>query len=175
MANEKNLTISWGKPGIYVKNISGSNGSWEQVPDAVEDSVQLTPTKGDKVEATIEGGAPEAVKYKRSTYELAYAIRNAAERSMPIEHVDGVVQDEYAVVVVPENPAAPGCYIERSAVSVEDPFNAADGSNWTYTHSALTPSSGKMVKWGIMTVSGSEGSISISASGRDFSTSGTSL
>ena len=173
MAKEKNLTIGWGKPAVYVKNISTTGGAWTKLPDAVEDSVQLTPTKGDKVEATIEGGAPEAVKYKRSTYELAYAIRNAAERDMPIEHEDGVVQDEYAVVVVPENAAAPGCYIERSAVSVEDPFNAADGSNWTYTHSALTPSAGKMVKWGIMTVTESEGSIVISANGRDFSSSTT--
>lgn len=174
MAKEKNLTIGWGKPTIYVKDISTSGGTWTKLPDAVEDSVQLTPTKGDKVEATIEGGAPEAVKYKRSTYELAYGIRNAAERDMPIEHEDGVVQNEYAVVVVPENPKAPGCYIERSAVSVEDPFNAADGSNWIYTHSVLTPTSGKMVKWGIMTVTESSGSISISASGRDF-TSATEL
>lgn len=174
MAKEKNLTIGWGKPTLYVKDISTSGGTWTKLPDAVEDSVQLTPTKGDKVEATIEGGAPEAVKNKRSKYELAYAIRNAAERDMPIEHEDGVVQNEYAVVLVPENAKAPGCYIERSAVSVEDPFNAADGSNWIYTHSVLTPSSGKMVKWGIMTVADSSGSISISASGRDF-TSATEL
>lgn len=173
MAKEKNLTIGWGKPAIYVKKTSGSGGTWEKMPDAVEDSVQLTPTKGDKMEATIEGGAPEAVKYKRSTYELAYAIRNAAERDMPIEHEDGVVSDEYAVVVVPENPAAPGCYIERSSVSVEDPFNAADGSNWTYTHSVLTPETGKMVKWGVMTVTESTGSITIKAQNRDFSTETT--
>lgn len=172
MAKEKNLTIAWGKPSIYVKNIT-SSGSWEKLPDAVEDSVQLTPTKGDKLEATIEGGAPEAVKYKKSTYEFAYGIRSAAERDMPIEHEDGVVSDEYAVVLVPDNPASPGFYIERSAVSVEDPFNASDGSNWTYTHTALTPESGKMVKWGIMAVTESSGNISISASGRDFSTSKT--
>ena len=52
----------------------------------------------------------------------------------------------------PEDANVPGPYIERSEVSVEDPMNAEDGSNWTYTHSCLKPvSGGKIVKWGKFT------------------------
>lgn len=171
--------IGWGNPSIYYMDLDAVTPVWKKMPNCVEDSVQLTPTRGDKLEARIEGGAPEAVKYQQSAYELAYAVRVAKERAaMPIEHVDGNVAHEYAIVVVPEDPTVPGFYIERSAVSVEDPFNANDGSNWTYHHDVLTPSSGKLVKWGVFTAtegtSTAAGTYTIAvAQGYDFASGGS--
>ena len=162
------LTLGWGNPTIYVKDLTAENGAWTKLPDAAEGTVQLTPTKGDKVEANTEDGTAEATRYKKSKYAFAYGIREAAERDMPIEHVDGVVAHEYGVILVPENANAKGLYIERSSVSVEDPFNAADGAVYTYTHDALKPSSGKTVKRGVIKVTETSGAFSFQAKGKDF-------
>ena len=134
------VSIGWGKPAVYYRKLTDT--SWKKVPDIVESSYQLTPTKGDKKTANVEGGEAEAVRHNANSYELAYALRLAAEREMHIEHTNGIVQDEYAICVVPENANVPGPYIDRSEVSVEDPMNADEGSNWVYTHSCLKPASG---------------------------------
>ena len=168
---QQSLPIAWGKPGIYIRKVTDPR--WIKIPTPVKDSTQLTPTKGDKTEAQVEGGEAEAVRHNANSYELAYALRLAAGRTMPIPHVNGIVSDEYAVVVVPENASVPGPYIERSEVTVEDPINAADGSNWLHTHSCLIPvSGGKIVKWGVFTVTegtgANAGTYTISANGNDF-------
>lgn len=163
------LTLGWGNPKMFVKNLTAANGAWVKLPDAAEGTVQLTPTKGDKVEANIEDGTAEATRYKKSKYAMAYGIREAAEREMPIEHEDGVVTGEYGFILIPENENAKGIYIERSSVSVEDPFNAADGGVYTYTHDALKPSSGKTVKRGVIKVTeGTGGALTFQAKGKDF-------
>lgn len=55
--------IGWGKPRIFIKDLDASSPKWEELPTPVEDSTQLTTTKGDKQEAKIEGGENEDVKY----------------------------------------------------------------------------------------------------------------
>lgn len=170
---KKMLTLSWGNPGQYVKNLT-QNGDWIKLPDAAEGTVQTTPTKGDKVEANTEAGIPEALRYKKSKYAHAYGIREAAEREMPFEDEDGVITDEYALIVIPENPNAKGMYMERSAVSAEDPYNASDGVIYTYTHDALAPASGKQVKRGFIKVTqGEDGKYTFQAKGKDFGSADT--
>ncbi len=167
---------SWGKPSIFVKDLNAETPAWQKIPTPVEDSTQLTPTKGDALEGKIEGGEVEVSKQKKSSYELAYALRLLAQRAMPIQHVDGDVEHEYAVALVPEDASAPGFYIERTSVSVEDPFTAGDGSNWTYTHKALAPSSGKIVKWGTITATAGTGSTyTLQGQGMDFGSTAVEL
>lgn len=48
--------IGWGKPRVFIKDLDASAPKWEELPTPVEDSTQLTTTKGDKQEAKIEGG-----------------------------------------------------------------------------------------------------------------------
>ena len=171
--SKKMLTLSWGNPGQYVKNLTQADAKWTKLPDAAEGTVQTTPTKGDKVEANTEAGIPEALRYKKSKYAHAYGIREAAEREMPFEDVDGVITDEYALIVIPENPNAKGMYMERSAVSAEDPYNASDGVIYTYTHDALAPSKGKQVKRGIIKVEEKDGAYTFQAKGKDFGSADT--
>ena len=165
-------TIGWGKPGIYIRKTTEQY--FTKVPNPAENTTQLETTKGDRMEAKDEGGELAAVKHKKSTYVLRYGIRDAAETQQPIAHVDGIVEDEYAVVVVPENAKAPGIYIEFSEVSVDDSFASEEGGIITYEHAVLAATSGKSVKHGTMTVTESSGNISISANGHDFNAS-TSL
>lgn len=58
--------IGWGKPRIFIKDLDAVSPAWEELPTPVEDSTQLTTTKGDKKEAKIEGGENEDVKYGKT-------------------------------------------------------------------------------------------------------------
>lgn len=144
--------VSWGKPKIYSKDLETVGAKWKELPTPIEDSTELSTEKGDKLEALIEGGEAEDVKYKSNKYTLAYGIRRMKERVMPYADVDGVIAHRHAVAIVPEDPAAPGCLIENSIVSSEDVYNAADGHSVTYTHDVLKPTSGNAVKFGTINV-----------------------
>lgn len=150
------IVLSWGKCTIYTKKTGQNN--WKKEPIPVEDSTQLTPTAQDAREAPVEGGELEARKAKANKYELVYQLRAAASRSENITHLDGVVADEYAVAVVPEDASAKGIMIDRCAVSVLDnQFNANAGIVDEYHFNGLKPESGNIVKRGVITVSAASG------------------
>lgn len=152
--------IGWGKPRIFKKRIdSGNEGAWEEVPIPVEDSTTLETTKGDKTEAKLEGGSNEDVKYGANTYALAYTIRVAKGKVQPFEQNDGYVAGEYKVALQPEDPAVPGFLIDKSVVSAEDGFSTAEGGSIVYTHDALKPDNGNQIKWGVIKVTESDGTI----------------
>ena len=68
--------IGWGKAGIYLCDLDVENSEWIQAPTPVENSTNLTPTKGSKQEAKLEGGENEDVRYGANNYALAYQIRS---------------------------------------------------------------------------------------------------
>lgn len=144
--------IPWGKPRLFifetdeVENDAVATGYELATP--VEDSTELSSEKGDKMEAKIEGGENEDVKYKRSTYSLAYNIRKLTGRRAPFPTVDGVVEKNYGIIVMPEDNTTEGFMIEKSTVSIDDTFTAADGAIWNVQQEALKPSAGDTVKWG---------------------------
>lgn len=146
--------IAWGKPRIFVLDADTPNADWYELPTPVEDSTQLSATKGDKLEAKIEGGENEDVKYKRSTYTLALNIRKAKDRKAPFPSLDGVVNNHYAIMLQPEDPTVEGFYIAATTVSIDETFTAAEGAMWVITMEALKAASGDTVKWGIVTKSG---------------------
>ena len=165
--------IGWGKAGIYLCDLDVENSEWIQAPTPVENSINLTPTKGSKQEAKLEGGENEDVRYGANNYALAYQIRRAKNKEMPIKHIDGIVAHNYGVIVVPADDKVPSaCYIERSVVSVEDAFSTQEGGTDLYTLDAVKPDDGsRMVKWGQITVTkdNATGKITkIVAKGEDF-------
>lgn len=142
--------LSWGKPTIEFGKC-GADGAapttWEKLAfDPVENSTKLTPTKGEKKEAKVEGGENEAVKYAKNTYVFEFEVRAAKSRTKPIPDEDGVVSGEYAFRLTPENIECEGFLIERSTVSVEDTFDTAEGKKWKYTADVLKPKKGNQVK-----------------------------
>lgn len=166
--------VGFGKCDVYVKDLEAESPAWVKTPTPVDQSTVLTPTKGEKKEAKVEGGDTEDVLYSKSAYALAYQIRKTSNREMPIKHKDGVVDHRYAVVVVPREgmEGIPGPYIAESAVSVEDSFSTTDGGTDLFTHDAILPEDGseRKVKWGHFTVTKAAdgGAISITANGVDF-------
>jgi len=139
------VKISWGKPKIEVKKF-GATGTRQTFATPVVDSTTLSVTKGTKLEAKIEGGTNEAVKYQANTYTLEFKVRQVDGRTDPIVEVDGIVADEYEVRVTPENINALGLQIDRAAVSVSTEYTAAEGIVKTYTFDVLQPTTGAQVK-----------------------------
>lgn len=139
--------IGWGKCFVIVKDLDTPSAKWKLLPTPKEDTCVLTPSEGDKKEATVEGGGTEDVKYGKNTYQLEYAIRRNTDRKKPFDDVDGVIAHRYAVFVQPENKAVPGPKIDTSVVTLLDGFDTTDGGLLTYRHDALTPDTGNMVKW----------------------------
>lgn len=142
--------LSWGKPTIEFGKC-GVDGSapakWTKLAyDPVENSTKLTPTKGEKKEAKVEGGENEAVKYAKNTYVFEFEVRAAKGRTKPIEDADGVVEGEYAVRLTPEDSTVEGILIDKATVSVEETFDTAEGKKWKYTFDVLKPASGNQVK-----------------------------
>lgn len=142
--------LSWGKPTIEFGKC-GADGAapttWTKLAyDPVENSTKLTPTKGEKKEAKVEGGENEAVKYGKNTYVFEFEVRAAKGRTKPIDDSDGVVEGEYAVRLTPEDSTVEGILIDKATVSVEETFDTAEGKKWKYTFDVLKPKTGNQVK-----------------------------
>ena len=85
--------LSWGKPQINIGIRTGgaAPSTWQKEHPVVEGTAKLTPTKGTKREAKVEGGENEAVMYTKNTYAFEYEVRVRDGREPIIEDVDGVV------------------------------------------------------------------------------------
>lgn len=137
--------LAWGKCAIRVGK-RGDKGEepteWKYVPTPVQDSTQLNPTQGDKVEAKVEGGENEDVRYNRTTYQLVFNVRGAKDRDPLFDDDEGIIQGDYAIEVQPEDPSVPGIRIDRSTLSMNCTYTAADGFIWQYFADVLKPSDG---------------------------------
>ena len=145
--------IPWGKPRLFCFN-ADTDGDAYELFTPVEDTTELSSAKGDKLEAKIEGGENEDVKYKRSTYSLALQIRKAKGRRAPFPSVDGVVNDHYGIFLMPEDDTTEGFLIESNTVSIDDTYTPSAGAIWNCQLEAVKPAEGDTVKWGRVTVSG---------------------
>ncbi len=137
------MNLSWGKPIVELAKITnGVIGEYVASPTPTQDSAKLTPTAGDKQEAAIEGGELEDVKQGKNKYVFEMDIRKSKGKVMPIEHADGVVLQEYAMRLTPEDPAVKGFQCPRCSVHIEESWNAKDGEVWKYSLDALIPLDG---------------------------------
>ena len=136
------ITLAWGTPLIEALALSDTNKAWKKFPTPAEGTTTLNVTQGEKMEAKIEGGTNEAVKYKANTYQLVFNIRQANDRTVMddfIKDKDGVVEGEYAIRITPENSAAVHALIRRASVNVQLNYTPADGWTKIYTFDALKP------------------------------------
>ena len=106
------------------------------------------------MEALIEGGENEAVKYKRGKYALEFQMRIGNSRlpnesSKMINGEDGMVSGEWQIELEPEDwdEGAPGFKIPRSVCSYTDSYSSADGIIRTYTFDSLKPTTGNQIVW----------------------------
>ena len=153
------MIISWGIPKIKVNGLGINSETNVTFYTPVDGSTQLSSEKGEKMEALVEGGEPEAVKYKRGKYSLEFQVRlGDSHNQWQIDGTDGVVSGEWEVELEPEDfsTGAPGFKIQRAVCSYSDSYTSADGIIRTYTFDSLKPQTGKQIIW--------TGSASINAS-----------
>ncbi|SFG57032.1 hypothetical protein [Prevotella sp. KH2C16] len=139
--------IGWGKCHIITKDLDTPSAKWTKIGTPKENTTKLTPTKGDKKEAPIEGGENEAVKYSANKYVLEYVLRRLAGRKKPFKDANGVIAHRYAIFVQPEDITVPGPRMDNTVVSLADEFGTEEGGLLTYNHDGLKPDSGNIVKW----------------------------
>ncbi len=147
--------LMWGKilAAIAKKTITGtgdsataSYGAFKLFPEAVENSLNLITTKGEKKEAKVEGGGTEAVKYGKNTYGLEVSFRRGLDSNgkkivFPTDEdeIDGVIDGVYALRVQPEDKTVGGLTVMEVIISTEDTFTAADGAIKKFTFDFIKP------------------------------------
>lgn len=144
--------LSWGKPKVeFTKSVNGAvppepTPTWTAFPEIKEDTAKLTTTEGTKKEATEEGGDLVDTRKGKNKYsfELEIFVKKGDEK--PIEDEDGVIVDNYAVRLTPEDEECEGFLIENATVSVTESWSSADGKLWKYTFDAKKPKTGKTLK-----------------------------
>lgn len=144
--------LSWGKPTVeFTKSVNGAvptepTPTWTAFPEIKEDTAKLTTTEGTKKEATEEGGDVVDTRRGKNKYvfELEIFVKKGDEK--PIEDEDGVIVDNYAVRLTPEDEACEGFLIENATVSVTESWSSADGKLWKYRFDAKKPETGKTLK-----------------------------
>lgn len=152
--------IGWGKCRLFVRNIT-RDLKIRELPTPVEDTFDLSTEQGEKLEAKIEGGTNEDVKYKSNTNSIAFDLRVFKGRKKPFPDVNGVIKDEYEFWMQPEDPTVPaGIHVMRGRISSELKGTAADGITYTYTVEPLENGSVDTCQVGLVTVTENAGIIS---------------
>lgn len=142
--------LSWGKPKIeYVKLENGdlpNSPVWKVFPTPVENSTKLATDEGESKEAKEEGGEVIATRKSANKYKLEFEIYNTDDLTDPIPDNDGIVLDQYAVRLTPENTSAKGFIIDRASVSIVDTWDSEIGGKKKFIFTVLKPKTGKMIK-----------------------------
>jgi hypothetical protein len=140
--------LSWGKPTIEIAVLGsdGTPGTFTELPTPVQDTTQLSVEKGNKLEAPLEGGEMADVRYDKNKYTFEFELYKTKGADKPIPDEDGIIMNEYAVRITPEDPTNEGFLIDRASVSVEDTWAANIGAKWKYTFEALKPKTGSILK-----------------------------
>lgn len=123
-----------------------SGATWSKMPEIVEGTATLETTEGELIEATEEGGAVVDSRRKKNKYKFSLEVFVKKGDTKPIDDSDGVIANNYAVRMTPEDPECEGFIFENSNVSVVETWNAADGKRWKYTFDAIKPKNGDLNK-----------------------------
>jgi len=142
--------LSWGKPLLeiapYVNGVLPATPTWTALAESKENTTKLTTTKGTKKVAKGEGGSIVDIKYLANEYTFETEIFVKRGDDKPIEDSDGVVVDNYAFRLTPEDSTLEGYLMEKAKVHVEEMWSSEEGKLWKYTFDGMKPASGDTLK-----------------------------
>lgn len=142
--------LTWGKPTLEAcKLVNGeipTTPVWIKLPTQKTGTVKLTIEKGEKKEATGEGGEIVDVRYSKNKYSLECELFVKKGDVAPIEDIDGIILDQYAIRLTPEDESLTGYLMEKTTVSVDGTWSSEEGMLTKYGFSALQPATGKILK-----------------------------
>jgi hypothetical protein len=141
--------IGWGKPTVRIGIVGVSDvtaANWLKLSEIAQGTSQLNTEQGEETVAKEEGGDifDKRTDSNAYTFELELFAQKGVKK--PIEDQDGIVTENYAVRLVPEDPTALCWRMDRCSVNCVDTWNSADGGRWKYTFSGLKPLVGKTLK-----------------------------
>lgn len=139
--------LSWGKPTVEIAVLTGGTpGAFSALPEIQQDTAKLTPTKGTALEAKGEGGKLIDKKYQANQFVFECEIFVKKGDTRPISDNDGVVADNYAVRLTPEDETQEGFILDKSLVSIEETWASNIGKKLKLTFEGLSPASGNILK-----------------------------
>jgi hypothetical protein len=141
--------LNWGKPKVQIGVVGLGNTpptAWVTLPEIVQGTASMATEAGNKTEAIAEGGDVVDVRVDKSkyTFELELFVKKGDVKL--IEDEDGIVTENYAVRLIPEDASTYAWIMDKCSVSCVESWTAADGSKWKYTFSGLKPAIGKILK-----------------------------
>lgn len=143
------MKITWGKPFVEF-GVTGADDAapekFNAMPTAEENTVLLTTVKGSANELYGEGHELVARKMQKSYKQLAMSVFVPSGIAKPIEDEDGVISDEYAVRLTPEDETLTGFIMRKCSVEVEEEWSSAKGKMLKYIFSSLKPKTGGMIE-----------------------------
>jgi hypothetical protein len=86
--------------------------------------------------------ALDGTAYRYLPNPLYESVSNSGVRS------DGYTASSVSVVLIPEEPSAPGFYCPDCSVSIMETYTAADGAMWEITLAPNASGTVKAVQWG---------------------------
>lgn len=142
--------LGWGWNKLEItKSVGGAPAAdavWTKFPEVKQGTAQLSVEAGEKVEAIDEKGDVVDTRTAKSKYTFECQIFVKKGDTKPIEDADGVIVENYAIRLTPEDPSTEGFLMENTSVAVEETWSAADGKLLKYTFSGLKPKNGKICK-----------------------------
>lgn len=137
--------LSWGKPKVEFAKTDASTGlgpatsGWSAFGEIKEDSASLNVTEGELIEATEEGGGVVDARRKANKYVFVLELFVKKGDTRPIPDTNGIIADNYAVRLTPEDAECEGFLLDKTNVTVSERWTAAEGKILRYTFDAIKP------------------------------------
>lgn len=137
--------LSWGKPKVEFAKTDTATGlgpttsSWTTFGEIKEDSASLDVTEGELIEATEEGGGVVDARRKANKYVFVLELFVKKGDKRPIPDTNGIIADNYAVRLTPEDAECEGFLLDKTNVTVSERWTAAEGKILRYTFDAIKP------------------------------------
>lgn len=133
------MILPVGKPTIYIAKCDedGNLEPWVQIDTPKEGTTSMETAEGDKTEYIEEGGGLVDSYQKTAKYTLSFELFPKKNVTKPIEDRNGVILDNYAIKVIPEDHTCYAFILWRCSVSCVETYNVTDGLMWKYTFSGL--------------------------------------
>lgn len=144
-----NGKITWGKPLVEYGKTAAEDAApaeFKTMPTIEENTALLTTVKGSAQELYGEGHELVARKMQKSYKQFAMSVFIPSGMEKPIPDDDGVINDEYAVRLTPEDETLTGFIMRKCSVEVEEEWSSAKGKMLKYIFSSLKPKTGQMIE-----------------------------
>lgn len=133
------MILPVGKPTIRISKLDadGNKAPWEVIDIPVDGTTTMDTEAGEKTEYLEEGGGVVDSYQKQSKYTLTFTLYAKKGVQKPIPDINGVIVDNYAISLSPEDPECHGFIMHKCSVSCRQTYSSADGVRWEYTFSGL--------------------------------------